>query len=109
MALTTEDVLTTYCGTRTILATARITFPDTNHKIKGRILLHTRLTQFLICPLLPLDQPKHALAIPEEIWRQVFRYVCPESRQGLLLASVCQAFKVRGLLVEKAYASIIVS
>lgn len=94
MALTTEHVLTDYSR----IGTTGTTSPDShntgNRNIKGRILLNTRLTRFLICPLLPLSQPKHALAIPEEVWRRVFRYLYTESRRGLALTVVCQTFKV---------------
>ncbi|KAG8993613.1 hypothetical protein FRB94_010526 [Tulasnella sp. JGI-2019a] len=64
-------------------------------KKEGRKLLNTRLSRFLVCPLLPLDKPKHALAIPEEVWRRVLEYL-PNNAQremNLRMVLVCKAFK----------------
>ncbi|KAG8886930.1 hypothetical protein FRB98_000758 [Tulasnella sp. 332] len=61
----------------------------------GRKLLSTRLSQFLVCPLFPLDKPKHALAIPEEVWRHVLEYLPLDAQRemNLRMVLVCRAFK----------------
>lgn len=62
----------------------------------GRKFLSTRLSKFLVCPLFPLDRPKHALAIPEEVWRRVLEYLPLDAQRemNLRMVLVCRAFKV---------------
>lgn len=69
---------------------------------RGRILLNTRNSLLLLCPLLPLDKPKHALAIPEEVWRRILEIVMADTdvlvKIGITpneLLRVCKMFKVR--------------
>ncbi|KAG8897165.1 hypothetical protein FRC00_004719 [Tulasnella sp. 408] len=61
------------------LAPRRTSTPQTRRQ-QGRILLNTRKTLLLVCPLLPTKQPVHALSIPEEVWRQILGIVLGDIR-----------------------------
>ncbi|KAG9041141.1 hypothetical protein FS837_012682 [Tulasnella sp. UAMH 9824] len=88
------------------LGPRRTSTPQTRRQ-QGRILLNTRNTLLLVCPLLPTKQPVHALSIPEEVWRQILHIVLGDIRLlkralagtgppvviGADLLSVCKAFK----------------